>query len=226
MAEPRMIRLPDAYHDAYAMLARKPEILLSQLASTLRGQPEGSSPAALSDSLRPLEDSFAPVSTKTLLDSLVSINVLRSSQGWTTAESAAEAVAFSPDLDVPDDFDRLQFMQKLMPLLNLPILVHLAKAFDLGTAYERSVRNLRIVTDIRPIFEDDPRIPPTTAIVGHSLILNTYDDRGGSNTTIVTLDAADLESLLNQAIRAKQKAVTLRAILSELAVTIHDLESQ
>ncbi len=101
--------------------------------------------------------------------------------------------------------DRIQSLLEVGGALNA-----IAKANDLAGQNERTFLNGRVVTDLRPLFADDPTEHPTSAIVVHTLRL-TYVKDYERQDFFVTLDAPGLQTLQELISRAQEKATTIAA---------------
>lgn len=99
-----------------------------------------------------------------------------------------------------------------------------AKAVELMTAQERLMREVRIFSDIRPVFTSNESVSkPSAAIVAHTLRVAYYQD-GELKTFYVSMDYGDLMQLDNQVQRAKDKASELDKLLKAADVSRIDTE--
>jgi hypothetical protein len=90
-----------------------------------------------------------------------------------------------------------------------------SKAMQIATAKEHDLVGMRILTDVRPVFNEaaDAIIQ---GIITHSLILDYHD--GHTHRTIqFNLDATDVADLRQQCDRAERKASTLKRDLKSMA---------
>jgi hypothetical protein len=113
----------------------------------------------------------------------------------------------------------------LMPvvdrLLQTPSLNIAAKARALltdGNSYCRS----RVLTDVRPIFGADIAESPKAALVVHHLTLSYHASSPSVADVIVSLDADDIEDLIEVLQRAQTKQKRLQSLLTEARVTYLD----
>jgi hypothetical protein len=156
-----------------------------------------------------------------LLDALLSLNAFRASHSY-SVEDVAEAVSVADGLR-EDGVDSGQFARRLTNVLGTATVTLTAKALDVGAADERIYHSSRIVTDVRPIFEDDPSKPPVSAVVVHSLQV-TYHKDNRIESFHVALDDTDLTKLKEVVDRASGKAASLRAFLESAGLTAADIE--
>jgi hypothetical protein len=116
-----------------------------------------------------------------------------------------------PELNVENiDFDSLR--EKVEKLLNVHKLKVISKATRLQLDGERLYCESKILSDIRPVFDDDPEVDPIGAVITHTLKLGYHIGREHKEFHIV-LDADDLESLKSVIDRAYAKNQTLRVLL-------------
>lgn len=87
-----------------------------------------------------------------------------------------------------------------------------AKASDLLTEYDRIFGDARIVTDIRPVFMEDPQKMANGAVIVSTLKVQYQDSRGISDF-YVALDTQDLVALKKVVDRALSKIDTVKAEL-------------
>jgi hypothetical protein len=90
-----------------------------------------------------------------------------------------------------------------------------AKAAELHTEVERSFCNVRILTDIRPIFTEDASETPRGMTVLHNMQVGYHDDTGRHKEFYVTLDDDDLEDLKQAIERAEKKKKVLEGMFGK-----------
>jgi hypothetical protein len=93
-----------------------------------------------------------------------------------------------------------------------------SKALDLAYEHANLFQSARIVTDIRPIFNDvdDEQMEIDAAVVAFTLRLH-YDNREGNHSLSVALDEADVRMLKYQCERALHKAELARGRMQDMA---------
>ena len=113
-----------------------------------------------------------------------------------------------------DEFERWKSVSgAFRELFDLPLVRLSAKALDLSYEHAHLLQRARIITDVRPIF-DDKAIQLQGAVIAHDLLLR-YDDVEGEHVLSLSLDDRDIESLRKQCERALLKAQTAKAQLEE-----------
>lgn len=94
-----------------------------------------------------------------------------------------------------------------------------SKAIDLAYEYANLFQGARIITDIRPVFNDldDDKMDMEGAVVSFTLRL-LYDSREGNHSLSIALDKADVETLRYQCGRALSKARFARKRMRDTGV--------
>ncbi|MFO8009045.1 MAG: hypothetical protein R6V05_15070 [Candidatus Brocadiia bacterium] len=93
-----------------------------------------------------------------------------------------------------------------------------AKAFDVATDHQRVFASARILSDVRPVFHEDPSEKPRAAVVLHSLKISYYEG-GTQQDFFVALDVEDLRALNETVARALSKEAALGSLLKEQGIT-------
>ena len=95
------------------------------------------------------------------------------------------------------------------------------KAIELAYDYTNLLRRTKVLTDIRPLFDEDAD-KIEGAVVSYTLRLN-YNSSDGEHELSIALDERDIETLIDQCTRAIKKAATSRALMADkcdIAVTM------
>jgi len=109
--------------------------------------------------------------------------------------------------------DKLVLTERLEQLLGCEVIAISTKASALFFSYERHATGCQILTDVRPVFGDDPTSAPLAAIIVHSLKIQYHEDQDTAREFYVSIDAGDLKALRDASDRALAKAESLQAIL-------------
>lgn len=129
------------------------------------------------------------------------------------SKRVAEEIVKSEVLDL-DEAERVAATEFLVGLMELPAMITSAKASDLMTEYDRIFGDARIVTDIRPVFMEDPHELANGAVIVSTLKIQYQDDRGLSSF-YVALDTQDLVALKKVVDRALLKIDTVKERLDK-----------
>lgn len=135
--------------------------------------------------------------------------------GWTSAD-LSDGVARSSDLPDTDDPDQLA--QRLQVLLDLDSVVTTARALDLLTEHEHVFHSARILTDIRPVFGDDPSESPAGALIVEALKVE-YFDEGRTCSLYLALSHSELRNLRDTVDRALEKSDTVHSLLNKMGMS-------
>ncbi|MHC9292037.1 hypothetical protein ACRCUN_06190 [Mycobacterium sp. LTG2003] len=106
-------------------------------------------------------------------------------------------------------------------LLNNATIQRYAKALTLRNEYERIVTDTRILSDIRPVFDDDEENPGIrAAIVNHTLRFTYTAGDGERHESHFALDVHDLEKLKAQIERALKKDKASQSLVETASVVV------
>ncbi len=147
-------------------------------------------------------------SSKVLVKLMISLNTLRRQQGLTTNE-LLEGISKGIDSEESGwtNEEILRWKSRLPEiekLLFLPSVQTVVKGLDLSYDYANLYQGAKILTDIRPIFDEtDCKIEGSVI----SFILRLYyDGYDGSKNISVALDIDDINKLIDNCKRAIKKA--------------------
>ena len=140
-------------------------------------------------------DTLAASDVEEMVPALLHIHSIRDVSGLPVSD-LAEGIARRMD-EAPSEEIRSSpkageaFQARLAELLGIDSLRIIARAAGLLFEHEHSATQTRIVTDIRPIFEqENPQAPPVGAMVVHTLRISYLTD-GEEKSFFVSLDATD-----------------------------------
>lgn len=141
-------------------------------------------------------------------------------------EDAAERVADWLSLE-PGHESRDRLIDRTTRLLECSSVRFLGKAVSIGFQHERLFVDAQILTDLRPVFEDDITDDhgPLGAVLSHVLRLHIIGQAGAHEDVYVALDDDDIAILRAALDRAGRKSALLRGRLRDLSLTMIDLES-
>lgn len=138
------------------------------------------------------------------------------------ADDLGTMISESSDLDIPAEV-REGFGAVLATLVDVPVLRTAAKAVSVLNQQERLFLDARIMSDIRPIFGEDPSEQPTGAVVVHTLSIEHHTD-GHMKIFNVAMDRNDLAELKVTVDRAITKAGTLSDVVEAAGLALFELE--
>ncbi len=138
------------------------------------------------------------------------------SRGMTEIESYLDAIradlkaAWASEPAKIERWDRIR--PPLVEMLSTKPVRTTVKALDIAYEYANLLQFSRIMTDVRPVFNEDGD-EVEGAVVAFTLRMNLLN-AGHSQSLSIALDALDLRLLLEQCERALQKAETVRNYFS------------
>lgn len=119
-----------------------------------------------------------------------------------------------------DGIDTLR--DRTLRILSISSFERWTKALEIANSYPNVLRDIRVFTDIRPLFSDSVNEPPVGALLIHTLKLE-YMKNGELNEIYVSLSSAQIEKLVSAFQRADEKAARLRTVLETAGTTHYDL---
>lgn len=125
------------------------------------------------------------------------------------------------ELKLSDEAE-ISFSSHIKTLLSIDSLTLAAKTLGLRTEYQKSFCDVRILTDIRPIFGTQIN-NPVGAFVGHTLKIE-YHEGGEHKDFYVALDHEELGKVRRALDRAESKAAVLKSIIGQSGIPDFDRE--
>jgi len=140
------------------------------------------------------------------------------------AKSVADAAFSEQSEEFPiDEADRDILKDRLTKLFGLKASLGLtAKALDISTDAQHLFYTAKVLTDIRPVFDEEGKVIEAAVIV-HNLMIH-YGDAGDHKNFFVHLDPNDVKELRAVLDRAEEKAKALRSLLQRSEVSYLDVE--
>ncbi len=126
----------------------------------------------------------------------------------------------------PDEEQRDHFQGRLLALLSIDALSTVARAGGLLLENEHSLRQTRVVTDIRPVFESEkPDASPAGAVIVHTLKISYWADNEVKNF-FVALDTNDVRELSQQLERANAKAESIKKSVLDKGTEVSYIDAE
>lgn len=215
------LTIPPQYQGGLAKLARLSPNATYDLVSALGDAPPSLNPVTLSSELASRVSTISSEDLAEIVPALQSLYSLRAQLGASTplvASSILEAMENSGIQELvlsPEEEEG--FQSRLVDLLSIEAFEMGEKANNLLYEHERVLREVRILTDVRPVFGSDPDALPEGAIVVHSLKIGHFE--GSSYKELYfTLDEGDVSIFRTYLERADRKAESLRSMLRSAGV--------
>jgi len=217
MPGPNQLHVPLRHRAALTELAQMAagdvEVMTSRLASssTVRRRSE----------LAGLLEANGASSPAALADALISLSALATSHDWSPRE-VAESLDLLAELE---DDQGTSLVSSLSGLLATANVSRLGKVYDLGASYANTSHVVRVITDMRPVFDVGDLSEPSGFLVNHQLQLEHFAG-GRLESFFLAMSDDDLAKLGRQVLRAQEKARALRLTLEKagLSVFVSELE--
>ena len=204
------LRIPNQHHKGISKLLGWDPTVVDQFVAALEGQP-------------PNVSLFSRVPSSIILSNIAKDAM----ESVSSAVTALYLVRATADVDLDDFiedaseaiavFDATGLSQqskdRLRKVLGIDSLASSAKALVLLTEHERTLHSVRILTDVRHVFQSDPEKEPYGAVVFHILKLN-YHENGQHKDFFIALDGDDLANLRIALDRADEKTKTVKRKLA------------
>lgn len=199
------IRTPDRHKPTLIALATLPDDAMNRLREILKSWP--------------LPNKSHAGNLSGIIEMLISMHLGKEDND--TLDVFASGVVkglLEDDPGVLSSTDAPILQQRLTDLLGQRSFYAGVKETQLRAEYEHVFRSARIVTDMRPVFEEDLSAPHH-AFIGHTLKVE-YSDRNAIKQIYIAMDSADLEALGELIERAKKKEqiienISLRPVKTE-----------
>jgi hypothetical protein len=143
--------------------------------------------------------------TENAFEALMSAAIFKGSHGFTPSEAALEVIDVLGIESPPET---------LATVLASPNLSLVSKAVDLETTYEHVLHMARVLTDVRPLFDDSEDTELVGSIIVHTLQMTSFGTMG-TQDLFVAMDDRDLVALRKQIDRAISKSKRLRQTLDD-----------
>ena len=153
--------------------------------------------------------------TEAIIVAIVGSAIGRAGAGQTIEDlvkAIGEDLRRNAELELPERAIR-RFQRRAATLFKIDAIRIGAKAFELQLENVNNYDGVRVLTDIRPIFEDNPTERPKGFILIHTLKINYSTTTGEDSEFYVSLNTKDLQMLIDALKRAKTKAQSARALL-------------
>jgi uncharacterized protein (DUF1778 family) len=221
------ITIPESAYPAIQSLAHLSEEDFRAFLSALERAKPAATPNLFSKHVAEHAPQINSSTIKMIVNELFSMNYAFGDVDISTAEiaqSVAEAAFSEQSEEFPiDETDRDILKDRLEKLFALKASLGLtSKAVGLLTDAEHLFFTAKILTDVRPIFNEEGDVVEATVIL-HNLVLH-YGESGDHRDFVVTLDTNDIKALREVLDRADNKAKALKSLLKRSDISYLDLE--
>jgi hypothetical protein len=204
------LAIPDEHKSALNKIRTMPEESLQPFVLGLERSP-GTAPSA---------KGLAPDEAEQIKQVITELYRVRTYFDMGVSEFAS---AIAEALQEADSFPVAEvnrFKERLEKLLSIDSVSVAVKAQSLKQEYERRFCSARILTDARPVYGDDPSVPPSAAIIFHNLRISYHDDLSNLREIYIVMDGDDITTLRALLDRADMKAKSLESVFEAAKVKI------
>ena len=220
------LHIPSRLRSQLRALAEASEEQIQQLQRSLEALTPDLSPGDVPDRLAVELDTWDDKEKATIaIEGVVGLAAFRAQSGENTEKVVSEVLSAAKraeaDDDEPEEWlteeQEARLQSGLVKLLSINQLDVAAKAVGVLNDNQRSFIVARVLSEIRPVFQDDVTKGPAAAVVVHSLKVE-FMESGRGKEFFVTLDIRDLQSLLKIVQRALAKDQQLQKLLVKLGI--------
>jgi hypothetical protein len=162
-----------------------------------------------------------PETVQSVLDALVPMYIAHSTWGQDRdfAKYTARAIQNESPNDGSVNWDSVE--RRLSELMSHDSMSIVAKAIDISTDQLNTfcTSSARIITDVRPLFTNDPTKQPSAAVLVHTLKFS-YHINGEHKEFYCGLDSDDMQHIGEAISRATEKEKSVRALLAAVGVLV------
>jgi hypothetical protein len=165
---------------------------------------------------------LSPEDAKQLIASITSLSAVRASAGVSLEQFIADICESLHEQDELKADQEPRFRERLTRVLSIDILNIKAKAIALSNEHEHLFCSARIVTDMRPVYGDDPSAPPEAMTITHILKIHYHAAGNRIHEIYLGIGSSDIEEIREVLDRAKEKAKSLQASLESTKIPFID----
>jgi len=149
-----------------------------------------------------------------IVGTLLSLYTARTGMDLAVDSFVADLLAAAQSLH-PEDSQPPEILKTVLKdLLSVRPLSMISKARGLHTEHENTFCTVRILTDLRPVFDVDVKQEPAGFVMAHILKLG-YHHAGKHTSLHVAMDKVDIDNMMTALQRAKEKAETLSRTVAD-----------
>lgn len=212
------LSVPKQFLQGFEKLKRLDEASLATLLAVLRSEQPALFREDFAEKAASRLPSVSAADAKEIIGTLLGFYWGRESAGLSTSDFVDALVA--QHFAAGDA--RADLMKRyLREFLGTESLIVTSKAFDVLTEHEHTVHDLRIITDLRPIFKEssleEPVSAPAAAVITHTLKISYHRGREVAEF-FLALDDQDIGLLKQLFERAAAKEDSLKRLLEQSGI--------
>jgi hypothetical protein len=203
------LNLPHQFIPGLRKLALLDEKGFQEISAGLQQIPPKMYRKDISSKLSRLVTAVTAQDTKELTYAIFGLNIGLAASEDTIDEFVSGALQDVEESEDDLTEDQIKVLEtRLRALLQINNLRVGAKAQSVFFENERSLAEVRVLTDLRPVYVGKPSEAPAAAILVHNLKVG-YLEKGQLKDFYVALDAKDLQKVIDALERAKEKQKSL-----------------
>jgi hypothetical protein len=213
------LEIPKEHIPAIGKILKLSDAAIEELISALLSTTITAEAPAMAEKIAALVPSIPLEDLGAIIDTLYSLYHVREFSEVRPARfnrDLVDTLLQNSDLGLKKD-DASITGKRFQRLLNLKTLNTLSKAIRLQRGGERIYGDAKIITDIRPVFDEDVTKRPTSAVITHTLQLGYFED-GEHRQFFIVLDEQDLDALQEVIERSKTMGDTLTHLLDSAGI--------
>jgi hypothetical protein len=200
-----------------------PDEVAASLLSALQAPSLPLRPKALAAAVSEKVQGIQAAEIEKIVITMTSLYMARSNLGLSAPDfidSIVESIeeSLSQRADFTQD-EREKFKQRLTSLLNIDSFAVVAKAQEILHEHQHALSQMRILTDIRPVFGRENVESPVATVVVHTMKI-TYIAEGKIREFFVAMDSSDIKMLKDVLERAEKKAESVREMIATTGIEI------
>lgn len=221
------LKIPKQFEQGVVKILNLPDGVAAALISALQTLPLSLKPKVMSLSISEKIKDLSEADIEQIMLTLTSLYMAQANLGMSAPEfldGLIKAIEESPSKPANFTKDvRDKFKQRLADLLNIDSFGATIKAQEVLHEHQYALSQVRILTDIRPVFGKEKIESPVAAVLVHTMKL-TYMAEGKFREFFVAMDTSDVKMLRDALERAEKKAESLKEMISKTGVNIIEPE--
>ena len=162
---------------------------------------------------------LTPKESREIVATLLSLYTARTGNDITVDSFVTDLLAAAKSLQAGEGQSPETLHRTLKDLLSVRPLSMISKARGIHTDHENTFCTVRILTDLRAVFDVDVKQEPVGFVMAHVLKVG-YHHAGKHTSLRIAMDKMDIDNLILALQRAKEKAATLSRTSEECGFTI------
>ena len=221
------IRIPERYQSGIAKLISLPNNTVEELLSILNEMPNSLNLDSIKAHAARLISNISGTDLEEIFTALDSLFSIKNQFGITIQEFVDQIMKGMPETGNRalqlDEKEKEQFKERLIRFMSGKLFSLIVKSREVLYEQERTFRLAQVLSNVHPVFGDNPDNTISAAIIGHTLKIH-YMQNNEHQEFFVTLDTDDLSFLISTLIEAQEKAELLKSMLAAANVPYIDAE--